>query len=162
LLEYELVDDGAALALTLLRATGMLSRVQMAMRPVPAGPPVPAEGAQMSGPLTVRYAVQVGPVDPYALADAAFVDLPVAGSPGGGSRPERGHVLEVHGAEVSAVQRRHGTLELRVFNPSPAARTVEIPGRQGWLIDLRDRPLEPFDGTFSLGPWQLATLRLDD
>jgi hypothetical protein len=53
-------------------------------------------------------------------------------------------------------------LELRVFNPSPAARTVEIPGRQGWLIDLRDRPLEPFDGTFSLGPWQLATLRLDD
>ncbi|HUQ40291.1 MAG TPA: glycoside hydrolase family 38 C-terminal domain-containing protein, partial [Acidimicrobiales bacterium] len=32
LLEYELVEDGTALALTLLRATGMLSRVEMSYR----------------------------------------------------------------------------------------------------------------------------------
>ena len=37
LLEYEVVDDGRELALTLLRATGYLSRSEMALRPNPAG-----------------------------------------------------------------------------------------------------------------------------
>ena len=48
LLEYELVDigDGAAhaLALTLLRATGMLSRGPMTTRPLPAGPEIELDG----------------------------------------------------------------------------------------------------------------------
>ena len=73
LLEYELVDDGAALALTLLRANGWLSRGPMATRPEPAGPVVPLEGPQLQRRVEVRYAVQVGPADPYRLADDAFV-----------------------------------------------------------------------------------------
>ena len=41
LLEYEVVGDGRALALTLLRAVGYLSRMAPDLRPNPAGPPVP-------------------------------------------------------------------------------------------------------------------------
>ncbi|HEY1466615.1 MAG TPA: hypothetical protein VGF11_06145, partial [Acidimicrobiales bacterium] len=69
LLEYELVDigdsghpptghDGAhTLALTLLRATGMLSRLGMSLRPLPAGPMTPLDGPQLLGPVEARYAL---------------------------------------------------------------------------------------------------------
>jgi hypothetical protein len=50
---------------------------------------------------------------------------------------------------------------VRVFNPTDAATTVHLGGRTGWLVDLRGRPLEPFTGAFPLGPWQIATARLD-
>ena len=57
LLEYELVDiegeqsarRARTMALTLLRSTGMLSRLGMAYRPLPAGPIVPVEGLQLRG-----------------------------------------------------------------------------------------------------------------
>ncbi|HEX9969273.1 MAG TPA: hypothetical protein VGB03_03970, partial [Acidimicrobiales bacterium] len=79
LLEYEVVDEGRALALTLLRATGMLSRVELAYRPLPAGPPMPLDGPQMLGRCEARYAVCVGAdVDPYALVDDVFLPLEVA------------------------------------------------------------------------------------
>ena len=42
--------------------------------------------------------------------------------------------------------------------PTPA--TVTIDGRRGWLLDLRGRPLQPFEGTFELEPWQIATASL--
>jgi hypothetical protein len=160
LLEYELVDDGRALALTLLRCTGKLSGTDLATRPWPAGPPMPAEGAQMQGRQRLRYAVHVGDADPYALVDGAFLPLEVAYAPGGGDRPPRGAALRVQGAEVSALRRDGGALELRVFNPTDAETTVEIDGRRGWLVDLRGRPVEPFDGFFSLRPWGIATARL--
>ncbi len=54
LLEYEVVDDGNELALTLLRATGWLSRSEPSLRPNPAGPPVAVNGAQMLGGQRVR------------------------------------------------------------------------------------------------------------
>src|SRR5207244_12778690 len=44
LLEYELVHGGRALAITLLRATGLISGgADLAYRPWPAGPPFAAE-----------------------------------------------------------------------------------------------------------------------
>src|SRR5205823_7272809 len=160
LLEYELVDDGRALALTLLRCTGKLSGTDMAYRPWPAGPPLPAAGAPMQGRQVVRYAVHVGAADPYQLADDAFLPLEVAVAPGGGSRPPAGTALQVHGAEVSAVVRRGGALEMRVFNPTADETTVSLEGRRGWLVDLRGRPVEPFDGSFPLRSWGIATARL--
>jgi alpha-mannosidase len=160
LLEYELVDDGRALALTLLRCTGKLSGTDMAYRPWPAGPPLPAEGAEMIGCQVLRYAVHVGDGDPYALADDAFLPLEVVVAPGGGDVQSVGTALQVHGAEVSAVVRRGGALEVRVFNNSDEETTVAIDGHTGWLVDLRGRPLAPFDGSFALGPWAIATARL--
>ena len=180
--EYELVDvrDGGAheLALTLLRASGMLSQRPMATRPLPAGPLVRLEGSQVQGRVTRHYAVAVGDVDPWALADEVLVPLRVAGadgpsrgttsavgSPGDGDAadlPAAGSALVVDGAEVAAVTREGGALSVRVFNPSPDPAEVAIEGRRGWLVDLRGRPLAPFDGTFPLRPHGIATATLTD
>lgn len=161
LLEHELVAGGTELAVTLLRATGLLSNGPVAMRPLPAGPVVPAEGAQMAGPQAFRWAVAVGDdVDPWALADDAFLPLLVAHGTGSGDGPPAGAALTVTGAQVSSVVRTDGALEVRVFNPTPAPATVAVEGRRGWLVDLRGRPEAPFDGTFPLGPWRVATARL--
>jgi mannosylglycerate hydrolase len=166
LLEYELValdDDGAAgaLALTLLRATGMLSRVEMTYRPLPAGPPIVLEGPQSRGRQVARYAVAVGDdVDPWAMADDVLLPLDVVVGAGPSDAAPSGTALSVTGAEVSAVRREGGTLEVRVFNPTDRATTVAVDGRSGWLVDLRGRHVGPFDGSFALGPWGIATARL--
>jgi hypothetical protein len=176
--EYELVDlhDGQAgtLALTLLRCTGMLSQGPMSTRPLPAGPLTRMEGPQLQRPLTFRYAVAVGDVDPYALADDVLVPLVVARDVGASrgavtgpaavtgdpDLPASGSALTVGGAEVSAVVRDGGALVVRVFNPRPEPTTVTVEGRTGWLVDLRGRPLEPFEGSFTLRSWGLATATL--
>jgi mannosylglycerate hydrolase len=162
LLEYELVDDGKALALTLLRGVGVLSGANLTYRPMPAGPPVPVPGAQMTGRQVLRYAVAVGDDDPYALADDAFLPLLVATGTGTGARPATGSAFTVTGAQVSAVRRTAGgRLEVRVFNPGPAEAAVDLGGRAGWLVDLRGRPHEPVTGSFPLRPWGIATVTLD-
>jgi hypothetical protein len=101
-------------------------------------------------------------VDPWAVADDVLVALELAVGAGQGHLAERGSALEVTGAEVSAVARRAGALSVRVHNPSPEPTTVSFPGRTGHLVDLRDRPLAPFDGSFPLGPFAIATARLSD
>jgi mannosylglycerate hydrolase len=165
--EYELVDieDDAAhtLALTVLRSTGMLSRLGMAYRPFPAGPLTHVEGLQMRGKrVTLRYALARDCADPYALADDVLLPLETVSSLGGGTRPPSGSELAIHGAEVSALHRVSGALEVRVFNPSGQPRVVTIPGRAGWLVDLRGYPQRPFEGSFELRPFGIATARLRD
>ncbi len=163
LLEHELVDDGAALALTLLRATGVLSRPAPSARPNPAGPDDVLEAAQLVGPHQLRYAVTVGAVNPWRLADAAWLVPRVVAASGTGLLPRSGSRLVVRGAEVSALYRRadDGAIEVRVFNPEDGPATVEIPGHSGWLVDLRGRPLRRFTGSFGLRPWEIATACLD-
>jgi alpha-mannosidase len=169
--EYELVAidaDGAhELALTMLRCTGMLSQGPMATRPLPAGPFDRLEGPQLQTTVELRwgFAVDAGDeLDPYALVDDAF--LPLRATRGGANGPvtsqaAEGSALTVTGAEVSAVRRNHaGQLEVRVFNPTPAPATCEVPGHQGWTVDLRGRPLAPWEGRVELGRWQIATLTL--
>jgi FtsP/CotA-like multicopper oxidase with cupredoxin domain len=134
----------------------------MATRPEPAGPVNPLEGPQLLRRIEVRYAVQFGECDPYELVDEAFVPLAVVTAPGGGTRGPRGQELAVEGAQVSALRRAPGGLELRVFNPSSEPTTVRVEGRRGWIVDLRGRPLEPFEGGFELAPWRIATARIDD
>ncbi|HEX3981429.1 MAG TPA: glycoside hydrolase family 38 C-terminal domain-containing protein [Acidimicrobiales bacterium] len=165
LLEYELVDvagDRAhTLALTLLRSTGMLSRLGMTLRPMPAGPMTPIEGPQLLGPVEVRYALALGDVDPYRMADELLEPLITAASFGGGDRAGRGSALTVRGAEVSAVRRQAGQVEVRVFNPRSTPASVTMAGRSGWLVDLRGRPVAAFEGGFELRPHGIATARLD-
>jgi hypothetical protein len=167
--EYELVDiegegdDARArtLALTLLRSTGMLSRLGMAYRPFPAGPLTAVDGLQLAGrPLTAHYALAVGETDPWALADDVLLPLEVVNSLGGGERPASGGALDVTGAEVTAVRRVAGVLEVRVCNPRPQATVVRAGGQDGWLVDLRGRPIEHFAGQFDLRPFGIATFRI--
>jgi mannosylglycerate hydrolase len=169
--EYELVDradqDGQevarGLALTLLRATGMLSRVGMTTRPLPAGPLTPVPGLQMVGQtIQARYALSLADLDPYALADDVLLPLEVTSGLGGGTRPSRGQALCVRGAEISALRRIPTGIELRVYNPRPQPAQVTIPGRQGWLVDLRGQPQEPVSDAFPLRPFGIATVVLPE
>jgi alpha-mannosidase len=170
LLEYEVVDEGRELALTILRAIGYLSRSEPALRPNPAGPTDPVHGAQMLGEQRVEYAVLPHRGDwraagCHAAADAFLVPLERVRAAGGGAWPAEGTKLEVAGAEVSAVVREPGGLTVRVFRADPAPGAVEVtyagaPAR-GWVVDLRGRPVTPFEGGITLSPWQIATLRLD-
>ena len=65
------------------------------------------------------------------------------------------------GAEVSALRRVDGAIELRVFNPSDDAATVEVPGsRAGWSTCAASRR-RALAGRFPLRPWGIATARLD-
>ena len=189
LCEYELVDlDGEAdhpdttageLALTLVRATGWLSRGPMPSRPLPAGPEDRLEGAQVLRPLSLSYALCVGPAAPaqgYALAEHVWSPLHLVhashtvrrdGEPAAATALARdlgatGSWLEVRGAEVDAVLRdAQGALVVRVHEMDGRAGRLEVPGRTGQVIDLRSRPIGPFDGTLELRPHQVVTLRLD-
>ena len=184
LLEYELVDVEAGqarqLALTLLRCTGLISQGPMPYRPVPAGPQIATADAQMPGHQVLEYALATSDRDPFAVTDDAFLPLirartrsGVAGLAGLGtitppiaagavdSSADRGTPLAVSGAEVSAVTRADGRISVRVFNPADAPPRVSIEGRKGWLVDLRGRTLEPFEGGFDLRPHGIATAILD-
>jgi hypothetical protein len=167
--EYELIDiaptpvgDAAStIALTVLRSTGMLSRLGMAYRPFPAGPLTPVDGLQMTGRrIELKYALALDVTEPYALADDILLPLEAVTSLGGGGRPPTGSGLDIGGAEVSALRRDGGVLEVRVFNPHPEATTVTIAGHAGWLVDLRGYPRSPFEGSFELRPFGIATARL--
>ncbi|HKY76759.1 MAG TPA: glycoside hydrolase family 38 C-terminal domain-containing protein, partial [Acidimicrobiia bacterium] len=140
--EYEVTGGGCELAVSLLRATGFLSRRRLALRPDPAGPAVPVEGAQVQGTRRWRYGLVLHSGDWEAAhlsrrADAFLNPLEVAvGStaPAGGARPPSGQVLRVDGAEVSAVVRDADDVMVRLFHPGsgPASATV---GEE--TVDLR-------------------------
>jgi hypothetical protein len=161
LLEYELIDGGSALALTLLRATGVLSKPAPTYRPNAAGPALPLKDAQLVGPRRARYALALHDCDPWALADQAWTAMLVGQGSGTGTLPPTGSRLCVEGAEVSALYRREGRLEIRVFNPTDRETAVRIPGHKGWLVDLRGAELERWEQGFPLGPWVIATARFD-
>jgi hypothetical protein len=182
LVEYELVDirgDGEdrrahALALTLVRSTGMLSQIPMETRPLPAGPFDKADDAQLQRSLVLRYAVHTGTRNPYAVTDDAFVPLQVVGTTHGAGRrasdvptPEAATsqtLLQVDGAEVSALRRlasRPEVFELRVFNPTGDPVDVTIAERSGLLVDLRGNGEQRFDRSFTLRPWGIQTVHLD-
>lgn len=174
LLEYELVDidpvggptqpdaTAGALAITLLRCTGLISRGPMVTRPLPAGPPTPTPHAQMPGRQTLRLAVAAdgNPVEGFVLAARAFDPVLTSPAGGGGTLGDRGSALVVSGAQVSSLRRRDTVTELRVFNPSPESVVATVEGHSGWVVDLRGRTIAPFEGSVDLGPWEIATLRL--
>jgi len=66
--EAEVTPDGTILV-TLLRAIGWIARYDLVSRPIPAGPPMPLETAQLPGALDVRLSLLSG-VDPNAARDA--------------------------------------------------------------------------------------------
>ena len=148
----------------------------MPTRPLPAGPLVPVEGAQLQRRLTIRYAVAVSDdVDPYALADEVLVPLRVAGADGprrgatavGGKAatvdlPAVGSGLTVTGAEVSAVVQEGDELLVRVFNPAAKASTVTIDGRRGGGSSVCGGGRWRRSRSFELPSYGIATAALTD
>ncbi|HEX5039010.1 MAG TPA: alpha-mannosidase [Candidatus Limnocylindria bacterium] len=166
--EYELTDDGAEVALTLLRATGLISRNANPYRQDPAGPEMPIPHAQMRG----RHRFTFG-LFPHAgdwLAGGvpaaaeryrhALVAVPGLG-PADTTWPPAGAghgalALEGEGVVLTSLRRRDAEwLEARVVNLASDPRTAQL--RDGLLAarnaSLRGEPGEELavaDGVVTL------------
>jgi mannosylglycerate hydrolase len=146
--EYEVIPEPGILAISILRCVGTISRGAMATRPGPAGPDIATPEGQMIG--ETRFALGL-------LADVRADDLlpawerfalPLMRSEarGGGDLAARGTLLEVSGAEVSAIRRAEnetGEIEVRVWNPFDTTRRASIAGRE-----------------LELGPARIETMRV--
>ncbi|MER7932869.1 MULTISPECIES: alpha-mannosidase [unclassified Streptomyces] len=180
--EYELVDDGRALALTLLRAIGSISVNIHPLRDEPAASEIPVPGAQDLG-MRIENRIAVLPsaggwrdADAVALAEEFRAGVLVARgtAPGGGPLPPDATGLRVEGrdVEVSAIRRitdpEHGPgTEVRLAALRDTASEVRVTGdfTEATTVDLLGRPAgaEPVteDGlTLALGPWEIRTVVL--
>ncbi|MEV0596662.1 alpha-mannosidase [Nonomuraea cavernae] len=174
--EYELVDEGGELALTLLRSIGYLSRNRHALRPEPAGPQLPTPAAQSRGQRSVSLALM--PYDgsweavppaaetfrhdllPVSGMGAPSLDLPPAAA---------GLSVTGDGVVMTSLRNRDGWQELRVvaLTDSGTEAVVEGAFTQARHADLRGRPGDPLpvtDGVLRLPlrPWEIATVQLSD
>ena len=170
--EYEVVGGGRELAVTLLRTVGALSRDDGASRPVHAGPYVRLPHAEQLGPFRRTYAVVVHrggwrDADLPRRADDLLLPLESAwvDATTDATAPAAGTALSITGAEVTAVLRDGPELVVRMVRTAAVAGPVEIERHgelaHGWSVDLTGCPLAEFDGRLDLGPWEIATVRLD-
>lgn len=172
--EYELVD-GRELALTLLRATGLVSRNDNPNREDPAGPELAIPDAQMVRDWAIGFALvpHAGPWHQRLVAAwaerYAHPALTVAGTGERSSALASGSGLSLDGDGVvlSSLRRRDGWLEARVVaeRPDPVRATLRGSFREAVEVDLLGRPLAtPITVAgavdLALGAWEIRTLRL--
>jgi len=190
LAEYEIVRTGPdsspghrdAVALTLIRAVGDLSREDLVTRPSGhAGPAVKTPGAQCLGPHRFRLAIAPRAVAPPAAtlfaASRAFVPGPriaPALNPRGDGSLRRSFIAvdtERGSAVLSALKKaeERDSVIVRLFNPDqePARARLGIdPGiAEAFIVDMLERRQEPVpveNGrvTVDLGPAQIRTVEL--
>ncbi|MFE2063459.1 alpha-mannosidase [Streptomyces sp. NPDC059467] len=179
--EYELVDGGGELAVTLLRAIGSISVNIHPLRDEPAASEIPAPGAQDLGiRIENRFAVLPSAAgwqdaDAVALAEEFRSDVLVTRgtAPGGGQLPPDATGVRVDGRDVlvSSVRRvddagRGPGTEVRLAAMSGTATPVRVTGAftEATTVDLLGRPIAPEpvrDGLeLVLGPWEIRTLVL--
>ena len=181
LAEVEAVPEGdghTALAVTLLRAVGWLSRDDLRLRPAGAGPSLPTPGAQVQGPHRAELSLRLHrAADPHRVSEAhRFAYPPTAFLAGDGAAPrlrDGDSLVEISDPAVvlSAVEPREGGVLVRGWNASGEPRRVEIavraPGvRRLEPVDLAERP-DPrcryeggsASGVLELRPWQIFSLR---
>jgi alpha-mannosidase len=180
--EVEAVPEAGgttSLALTLLRAVGWLSRGDLALRPIHAGPALETPGAQGIGPHCVELAFWLHEAgDPQRGADAYRFGAPAWLFPAEGDADsplcDGARLLEIDDPAlvVSAIEpRSQSTPLIRLYNASGSARRASV----RWL-GPGARRLEPVDlagnaaresgftagegasATLALRPWQIANL----
>ncbi|GGO70526.1 glycoside hydrolase family 38 C-terminal domain-containing protein [Nonomuraea cavernae] len=174
--EYELVDEGGELALTLLRSVGYLSRNRHALRPEPAGPQLPTPAAQSRGPRSVTLALMPYDGSWEAVPPAAetfrhdLLPVPGLGAPSLGLPPAAaGLSVTGDGVVMTSLRNRDGWQELRVVALTGSGTEAVVEGvfAQARHADLRGRPGDPIpvtDGVLRLPlrPWEIATVQLSD
>jgi len=175
--EYELVDGGRELAVTLLRSVGRLSRNVHPYRAEPAGPQVETPAAQCLGESVTTLALLPHASSWHAdgvlaAAEQWSHDVVVTPTTGSASAPgpapsSDGLRVEGEGVVMSSLRRRADWLELRLVaeHPQPvsatvrggvtAARRCDLLGRPGAAIDVAEGEL-----SLVLQPWEIATLQL--
>ncbi len=167
--EYEVVDS--ELAVTLLRATGMLSRPDAKLRPAAAGPSIPTEASQCIGPHRWKIAVMphTGNWDQAGVADAAekFVFPLIAKETAALRSAQKGARINIEsrGCFASAVVPDADRPLLRVWairgggfiSCSVPAEEVAITGHP--IEGQKAARYEPFE-RIELGDYEIKSLRL--
>jgi alpha-mannosidase len=146
--EYELID-GRELALTILRATGLISRSAHRYRESPAGPELAVPAAQCRGPWSIEFGLY--PHDGAWHEAGVHAQLeryrhPFLVAPGralDGPRTSVGPQLDGEGVVLSALRRRGRRLEATVAceHPDPVAAVFG-------------------DAEMDLRPWEIRTVEL--
>jgi mannosylglycerate hydrolase len=138
--EYEVCPEGE-LAVTVLRCVGTISRPQIATRAWAAGPDIATPDAQMIGKHEFSLAVANGisPEDLPRTWERFALPSSSTEASGGGDFPASGSLLEIEGAELSAVRRVDGRVHVRVWNPSREARRARVGNQE---IDLGPARIE--------------------
>ena len=172
--EYEVVD-GAELALTVLRSTGLISRNENPWREDPAGPEIAVPGAQLlGGPRSLSFALmpfEGSWSDAGVLAQMERFQHPFPTEPGTGAvgraAEETGLAVDGDGVTLSSLRLRNGWLELRLVCQSPRAAHAVVHGRFGEArtADLRGNPDETLavaggELALELEPWEIRTVQL--
>ena len=177
LTEYELIDDGHELAITVLRSFGLISRNANPYREDPAGPEVQVPDAQRIGPWTFSFAMMPhagGWSEAGVLQAAERYQHPLLAVRGTardlveGSGQVTGLAIEGAGVVLSALRRQGEWLELRLVAEHATATEATVRGsfREARRVDLlgredADLPIEA--GSIlrlPLGAWEIATVRL--
>ena len=176
--EYEIVED--AIAVTLLRCVGWLSRQDLSTRSGPAGPMLAAPGAQLIGPHAFSLAIyphdgdwRAG--DVHRVAEIfCYPFASIAVRPREGDLSSSGAALQIapDAVRLSAIERRGDAWEARIYNASDAAcearMSVGAPlrGSGAEIVDLTggasgNVTLASHGAPISvpLEPWQIKTVR---
>jgi len=172
--EYELLE-GRELAITVLRATGLISRNQNALREEPAGPQIPTPQGQCRGPWQYELAVmphggswsEAGVLAATERYRHDFLVVP-GSAPASAELPAPVAGLELSGGVTfSSLRRREGWLELRLAceSPEPQEALVRGPFLEAHEVDLRGEPgvgLSVSGGLLRLplDAWQIRTVQL--
>ena len=174
LTEYELIDDGRELTITVLRSFGLISRNRNPYREDPAGPELAVPDAQRIGPWTFGFAMlphaggwsEAGVLSAMERYQHPFLSLRGT-SRTTDPRPVDGLSVDGPGVVLSALRRRGDWLELRLVaeHPLPTqaivrgtfreARRVDLLGREGAELTVSGSALR-----LPLEAWEIATIRL--
>ncbi|MGH3113243.1 MAG: glycoside hydrolase family 38 C-terminal domain-containing protein, partial [Gaiellaceae bacterium] len=152
--EFELVD-GADIAVTLLRCVGWLSRQDLRYRSGPAGPAFEAPGAQCEGEYGFSFALYPHTGDWVSGGVAAAAEqfsLPLRAigvRAHAGRLPLAGEALHIEPSAVrlSALERRDGAVDLRVYNAAadPVEAVIKIgaplEAERAGIVDLVGNPV---------------------
>lgn len=168
--EYGVVDasDGrrTAIAQTLLRCVGWLSRGDLFSRPYNAGPTIATPDAQCPGQQVFEYAVSLRGhgTDARLLRDATELRQPLLAGPPGAD-PSGLLALDGDGHAISALKLAEDGdgLVARVFAPASEHAAVQVRTALGEVerIRLDESEATPLaDGTLELAPFQVGTVRI--
>ena len=162
--EAEITAEGA-IALTLLRATGWLSRPDLSTRPGDAGPVLATPGAQCPGPLALRISLQVDDPElaPTQARDAEL-GMQVVAAGDQPLWPEATPLLDLAPRELllsawKPAESGDGSV-LRVLNPSGRDHKAKLrfgrSCRGARCVRLDETPIEGDDALERTGDDELA------
>ena len=173
--EYELVDGGRELALTLLRSIGMISRNDNALRREPAGPEVAIPEAQCLGAIEIEFGLypqrgswqETGALVHQECFAHPFAVAPGTADPTPASLRRDGLHLSGPNVALTALRRKGDGIEVRLACEQSEPATARLRGDFLWAVrtDLLGQDLESLEVhessvELTLAPWEIATLRL--